>query len=33
VTVTVVFWPPALAQPTAEVTTQFNVTGLVVPAL
>jgi hypothetical protein len=29
--VTVAFWPPAMAQP-AEVTTQFKVTALPVPA-
>jgi hypothetical protein len=31
--VTVAFWPPALPQPPAEVTTQFNVTALPVPAV
>ena len=32
-TVTLVFWPPALAQPEDDVTTQLNFTGLVVPAV
>jgi hypothetical protein len=32
-TVTVAFWPPALAQPAAEVTTQFNVTVPLAPAV
>ena len=32
-TVTLAFCPPALAQPADDVTMQFNVTGLVVPAV